>query len=54
LEEVGYHGNGHADAEAGCAHDYASRRDPRSEAPDHCDITDGRQHASGGVLVSTN
>jgi hypothetical protein len=52
LEEVGYHSNGHADTEAGCAHDYASRRDPRCKAPDHYDITDGRYHASGGVLVT--
>jgi hypothetical protein len=42
LEEVGYHGNGHADSEAGGTHDYASRRDRRREAPDHHGIPDGR------------
>jgi hypothetical protein len=51
LEEVSYHSNGQADADAGGAHDYASCRDPRSDAPDHHEIPDGRQHVSGGVLV---
>jgi hypothetical protein len=41
LEEVGYHGDGEADADASRAHDDAFRRDPRSDAPDHHDIPDG-------------
>jgi len=49
LEEVGQHSNGQTDADAGRAHDYPSRRDPRGKATNHHDIPDGRQHASGGV-----
>src|SRR4051794_39420305 len=52
LEEVGHHGNGETDADAGRAHDYASRRDTRSETTDHYDISDCRYRTSRGGLVT--
>ena len=41
LEQVGYHADAEADADASRAHDYAFCRDPRSDARDHHHIPDG-------------
>jgi hypothetical protein len=52
LEEVGYHSDCQASGDGRPDHGQASCCDPRCDAPDHHDITEGRDRASGGVLVA--